>query len=177
MTFEKPGIGTSAVEVTNVSKHGLWLLLHDQEVFLDYDNFPWFRNATIGKVVHVELISDQHLSWPELDIDLEVDSIFFPERYPLVDRVHESAEEYKQSAPSAEPDLEKIDDCVLALLQLTLHDEMRAWKGFDFEVMDRLFQKGFIRDPRNKNKSIVLTREGLARSEKLWGELFERRQG
>jgi hypothetical protein len=50
-----------------------------------------------------------------------------------------------------------VDDAVLALLQLTLHDDARAWKGFDFEVMDRLFQKGFILDPVNKNKSVVLT--------------------
>ena len=45
---------------------------------------------------------------------------------------------------------DKIDDVVLALLQLTLHDEFRAWKGQDFEVMNRLHEKGFIQDPVNK---------------------------
>lgn len=65
-----------------------------------------------------------------------------------------------------------IDDCVLALLQLTLHDGTWAWKGFDFEVMDRLFDKGYIHDPRGKAKSVVLTREGGARSRELFGELF-----
>jgi hypothetical protein len=55
---------------------------------------------------------------------------------------------------------------------LTLHDGGRAWKGFDFEVMDRLFQKGYIFDPRGKAKSVGLTREGLARSERLFEELF-----
>ena len=58
-------------------------------------------------------------------------------------------------------DEEKIDKTVLALLQLTLHDEFRAWKGQDFEVMNRLFEKGFIHDPVNKYKSVALTEEGL----------------
>jgi predicted GNAT superfamily acetyltransferase len=48
-------------------------------------------------------------------------------------------------------DMEKID-CTLALLHLTLHDSARAWKGMDFEVMDRLFQKGYIFDSRGKAK-------------------------
>lgn len=68
--------------------------------------------------------------------------------------------------------MDKIDDCVLALLHLTLHDGERAWKGFYFEVMDQLFQKGYIFDPRGRAKSVVLTQEGLARSERLFGELF-----
>ena len=69
-------------------------------------------------------------------------------------------------------DQDKIDDTVLALLQLTLHDGARAWKGFDFEVMDRLFEKGYIFDPRGKSKSVVLSPEGLDRSKELFGKLF-----
>lgn len=84
-------MGTSAVEVTNVSKLGLWLLIHDKEVFLPFEKFPWFQDAPIGKVVHVELPSEQHLYWPELDVDLEVESVLHPERYPLVSRVHSSS--------------------------------------------------------------------------------------
>jgi len=61
---------------------------------------------------------------------------------------------------------------VLAFLQLTLQDGARAWKGFDFEVMDRLFEKGYIFDPKNKSKSVVLSPEGLARSKELIEELF-----
>lgn len=74
-------------------------------------------------------------------------------------------------------DQNKIDDTVLALLQLTLHDGARVWKGFDFEVMDRLFEKGYIFDPRNKSKSIVLSPEGLARSKERFDELFGKRRG
>ncbi len=71
-----------------------------------------------------------------------------------------------------EPDFDKIDDAVLALLYLTLHDDVRAWKGFDFEVMDRLFEKGYILDPRNKAKSLILTEKGLEKSKVLFTKLF-----
>ena len=73
-----------------------------------------------------------------------------------------------------EIDDEKIEDAVLALLWLTLHDERRAWKGFDWDVMDRLHQKGLIADPANKSKSVVLSDEGLRRSEELFRALFTR---
>jgi hypothetical protein len=71
-----------------------------------------------------------------------------------------------------ELDTDKIDDAVLALLLLGLHSESRAWKGFDWESMDRLYERGFIGDPRGKAKSIVFTQEGLARSEQLLKQLF-----
>jgi hypothetical protein len=71
-----------------------------------------------------------------------------------------------------EPDFDKIDEAVLALLYLTLHDEVRGWKGFDFDVMDRLFGKGYILDPRNKAKSLILTEKGLEKSKELFIKLF-----
>jgi hypothetical protein len=74
-----------------------------------------------------------------------------------------------------EIDLDKIDDTVLALLWLTLHDERRAWKGFDWAALDRLHQKGLIADPANKAKSVVLSDEGRRRAEKLFHALFTRR--
>jgi hypothetical protein len=69
-------------------------------------------------------------------------------------------------------DEDRIDDAVLALLFLTLGDDGRAWKGFDWAAMDRLHVKGFIADPRNKAKSVVLTPDGIARSEQLFYEMF-----
>lgn len=66
----------------------------------------------------------------------------------------------------------KIDETVLALLYLTLDQDGRAWKGFDWKVLDRLHEKGFIGNPVNKAKSVWLTDEGLARSEKLFREMF-----
>jgi hypothetical protein len=74
-----------------------------------------------------------------------------------------------------EEDFDRIDDAALALLFLTLHDGYRAWKGFDWSVMDRLHEKGFIDDPRNKAKSVVFTEEGLQRSKELFESMFTRK--
>ncbi|GJD42160.1 DUF6429 family protein [Methylobacterium bullatum] len=71
-------------------------------------------------------------------------------------------------------DEEKIDAAVLALLRLTLHDERRAWKGFDWNAMERLHRKGMISDPASKAKSVVLTDEGLCQAEELFRVLFAR---
>jgi hypothetical protein len=84
MKSARRGKGTSKVEVTNISPTGLWLMLGDREVCLPFKLFPWFRQATIGQVLNVEWPSQNHLYWPDLDIDLAVESIDHPERYPLV---------------------------------------------------------------------------------------------
>lgn len=73
-------------------------------------------------------------------------------------------------------DENKVDEVVLALMQLTLHDEVRAWKGFEFATLDRLYEKGVICDPKNKTKSVVLTEDGLARSKALFEQYFGRRE-
>jgi hypothetical protein len=62
----------SQVEVTNVSKHGFWLLLDDEELFLPFTEFPWFKDASIGKLLNVERLRPHHLYWPGLDVDLAV---------------------------------------------------------------------------------------------------------
>src|SRR3990172_3056918 len=84
MKSAKRGKRTSAVEVANVSTHGFWLLVNDVEHFVPFDQFPWFREATIGQLTQVEMPSPHHLYWPELDVDLVVESLSHPERYPLV---------------------------------------------------------------------------------------------
>lgn len=81
---EALGTPISSVEVTNVSPHGLWILLQEKEWFLPFKDFPWFREAPIGKVMNVQAVSPEHLYWPDLDIDLDLDSIANPERYPLI---------------------------------------------------------------------------------------------
>lgn len=81
-----PGIDTSAVEVTNISRHGFWLLLDDDELLLPFEHFPWFRSATVDQITEVERPSPNHLYWPRLDIDLSVESIRQPEAFPLVSR-------------------------------------------------------------------------------------------
>jgi len=67
---------------------------------------------------------------------------------------------------------EAIDEAVLALLYLTLHDQNRAWKGMDWEALDRLHQRGLIYDPVNKAKSVVFSAEGLREAERLFRERF-----
>ena len=68
---------------------------------------------------------------------------------------------------------EKIDDATLALLYLTLHDDCRAWKGFDWGVLGRLHDKGLIHDPVGKVKSVVFTPEGLQRAKALFEAMFK----
>lgn len=80
------GSGTSGPEVTNVSEHGFWLLLEAEELFVPFPDFPWFRDATIRAITHVEQHGPLHLYWPELDVDLSVESIRDPARFPLVSR-------------------------------------------------------------------------------------------
>src|SRR6266496_2946470 len=81
------GRSTSAVEVTNVSGRGFWLLFDGEELFVPFKLFPWFRDASIGQIANVERPASHHLYWPDLDVDLAVDSLVRPERYPLVSRV------------------------------------------------------------------------------------------
>ena len=86
MTSAALGRNIFPAEVTNVSAHGFWLLLGDRELFLSFAEFPWFRNAAIGHLTHVELPQPHHLHWPDLDVDLDLESIEHPERFPLVAR-------------------------------------------------------------------------------------------
>ncbi|EGY1755083.1 hypothetical protein JHS31_002436 [Salmonella enterica] len=67
---------------------------------------------------------------------------------------------------------EAIDEVVLALLWLILHDYDRAWKSFDRDVLNRLYERGFIGNPVNKAKSVVLTEEGLRQSRLLFQRYF-----
>ncbi len=81
-----PGASTLDVEITNVSKHGFWLLLGDEELFVPFSEFPWFKDAPISKLLNVQRPQAHHLYWPDLDVDLAVDSIRHPEQFPLVAR-------------------------------------------------------------------------------------------
>ena len=83
MNSSMDGTHTSDVEVTNISKHGFWLLAAGRELFLAYDDFPWFKDAPVAKIFNVDELSPGHFHWPDLDVDLDVDRIEHPERYPL----------------------------------------------------------------------------------------------
>lgn len=79
-----PGDVISEVEVTNVSVHGFWLLLGDEELAVPFADFPWFKKATIEQLSDVKRPTANHLYWPQLDIDLSVESIRNPAAFPLV---------------------------------------------------------------------------------------------
>jgi len=87
MRSAKPGKRTLAAEVTNVSANGFWLLVDDRELFVAFENFPWFRDASIAQVTKVRRPASHHLFWPDLDVDLALDSIDRPGDYPLVSRL------------------------------------------------------------------------------------------
>ncbi len=73
-------------------------------------------------------------------------------------------------------DADKIDEAVLALLLLGRHDGARAWKGFDWDAMNRLHEKGYITDPRGKAKSVVFTEEGIIEAERLVKKMFTKEE-
>ena len=74
---------TSEPEVTHISTHGVWLLSNGRELFMPYDNFPWFKGAPVGKVINIEEPSAGRFYWPDLDVDLGIASIESPELFPL----------------------------------------------------------------------------------------------
>jgi len=82
------GSNISQVEVLGASKHGFWLLLDEEdELFVPFAAFPWFLKASVEQLFHVERPQPHHLYWPDLDIDLHVESIRHPELFPLVSQV------------------------------------------------------------------------------------------
>jgi hypothetical protein len=86
MSSSKPGASILPVEIGNIDRFGFWLLVGDCEYFLSYEDFPWFREAMVANILNVELMHGSHLHWPALDIDLCIESLECPERFPLVSR-------------------------------------------------------------------------------------------
>jgi hypothetical protein len=81
---EKLGKISSGCEIANISPFGVWVLTNSKEYFLDHKRFPWFKGAAVEEVLEVESPRDGHLRWPSLDVDLHIDSLDYPERYPLI---------------------------------------------------------------------------------------------
>lgn len=77
------GAVTSAAEVTNMDRFGLWILVQEKEYFLPYEQYPWFKDAKVDQILNVQLLYEDHLHWPELDVDLCVESLDQPDKYPL----------------------------------------------------------------------------------------------
>ena len=77
------GNNTSEIEVTHISNNGVWLLAHNKELFMPYDEFPWFKDQMVKSILNVKEQSDGHFYWPDIDIDLTEEMIEHPERFPL----------------------------------------------------------------------------------------------
>ena len=84
MSSSQRGTTGLRVEVPSVSALGVRILVDGRELFAPFAEFPWFRDATIAQIVHVERPSPDHLYWPDLDVDLSVESIEDPAAYPMV---------------------------------------------------------------------------------------------
>jgi len=97
MSSKTLGRNVPQVEVTNISTNGLWLWAGGKEWFLSYEHFPWFKEVPITKIINVEEPSSGHFYWPDLDVDLSVEIIEHPERFPL--NVHGT--ETKSGKPQA----------------------------------------------------------------------------
>ena len=77
------GIRTSHVEIVHVSPHGIWLSVRGKEYFLPYEEFPWFQDARLSEIHRVQLVQGRFLRWEDLDVELALDSLEHPDRYPL----------------------------------------------------------------------------------------------
>ncbi|SIT65917.1 Protein of unknown function [Ectothiorhodosinus mongolicus] len=84
MSLSTHGKAASAVEVTHISSHGVWLLAHDHEMFMSYEAFPWFKDQPVKAILNVQEVSPDHFYWPDIDVDLTRDIIENPERFPKV---------------------------------------------------------------------------------------------
>jgi hypothetical protein len=84
MKSKTAGKSTSKVEVLNISNHGFWIWVEGREHFLSFENFPWFKDAKLSSILNVKLPQPHHLYWPDLDVDLEMESIESPGKYPLI---------------------------------------------------------------------------------------------
>lgn len=83
MRLKKPGKNILKAEVQNISKFGLWILVGNEEHFLSFSDFPWFKKAKLADIYNLKFLNDHHLYWPTLDIDLELESIKNTKQYPL----------------------------------------------------------------------------------------------
>jgi hypothetical protein len=79
----KRGKNISVAEIQNVSEFGIWMLISGREYFLSFKDFPWFLNASIKQIYNFEFLHDRHLHWPDLDVDLSLESVASPEKFPL----------------------------------------------------------------------------------------------
>lgn len=87
MRSSAPGKNTLPAEVQDISRNGIWLLIRGKEYFLAHADYPWFKEAKLAAIYNLKLLHGTHLRWPDLDVDLELDSLQRPGNYPLVYKI------------------------------------------------------------------------------------------
>ncbi len=83
MNVSKVGVPILDSEVTNIEKQGFWLLVENREYFVSFTEYPAFTEATLAQIHNVQTLGAGQLYWPDLDIDLEIEALENPERFPL----------------------------------------------------------------------------------------------
>jgi hypothetical protein len=96
MSSSLPGIAISHSEVTGIHTTGFWLLVDDVEYFVPFDDYPVFREATVGQIYAVQRLGPTQFHWPELDADIELEALEHPEQYPLLFRPTRPSHGYEQ---------------------------------------------------------------------------------
>jgi hypothetical protein len=86
------GKSTSAAEVQDITPNGVWVFVKGKEYMLPFTQYPWFKGATVAEVLNLKLLHSNHLYWPDLDIDLGLEVLEKPDRFPLMDRVAKKRE-------------------------------------------------------------------------------------
>jgi len=99
MRSANPGKNIS-ISVENITPFGIWLLIREKEYFLSFKEFPYFKDQTLSSLYNVQLLHGYHLYWPDLDIDLEIDNLENPERYPLKSAIQKKSSDRSQSKTS-----------------------------------------------------------------------------
>ena len=100
MRSRSPGRGIS-ISVENITPFGIWLLIKKKEYFLSFKDFPYFKDKTLNSIQNVQLLHGYHLYWPDLDIDLEIDNLENPEKYPLRSAIPKKPDNHAQSRTAA----------------------------------------------------------------------------
>ena len=72
-------------QITNIERAGFWLLVENEELFVPFDRYPDFRHATVEEIYNFKHV-DEDFHWPDLDIDIDLEALRHPERFPLIYR-------------------------------------------------------------------------------------------
>ena len=80
----KSGTSTSACKVTGINDLGFWVLVENKEYFIPFSDFPGFKDSTVSQILTLQFYPPSQLHWPNIDIDIEIDSLLKPESFPLI---------------------------------------------------------------------------------------------